>query len=335
MLKRRLKSLFSARTAPQGDVGPAATQDSPSVTRDESTAAVETPKDGTEMQGAGSSPLIGIPLNSPELLAEVQANAATARARRSGELSRFHTTVWDKGQKATASLSKWTRENLNEAYIDIELAHRLVWLGEVTGRVSRETAESYAKLCVSISERLEAVLSQTAAETAPPSPREEAVAARTSGQPEEVTAEADVVTTQAQMAATEAEVVSSETEVASTETEAAVTEAQADSTEAPAEVPEESPPIEVHEEDETLFLGKTKLFITRGANSGQIAGLTRSLCETHGIRVISSGGSSKGRSTVTLSVDSPLPLLKLLRAIPLVKTASKEKTDIEVSLVTE
>ncbi len=330
MLKRRLKSLFSAGTAPQGDEGPAITQDSPSVTPDESTpATAEEPEDGTDMQAAGSGlPIkLGIPVDSADLLAEVQSNAATAKSPGTGNLARFQTAVWDSGQLATVSLPKWTRENLNEAYIDIELANRLVWLGEVTGRVSKETAESHAKLCVSISKRLEAVLSQTAADTAPLSPAEEPVAPTAIAQPAEVTIEPEVVGTEPEMASTSSE-------VANTEPVAAKSEGQADKTEAPAEVTEEPPQIELHEEDETLFLGKTKLFITRGANSSQIAGLTRSLCETQGIRVISSGGSSRGRSTVTLSLDRPLPLLKLLKAIPLVKTASKEKTDVEVSLAT-
>ena len=75
MLKRRLKSLFSAGTAPQGDAGPAMTQDSLSATPDESTPpSAEKPEDGTEMQPAGSSlPIkLGISVDSPELLAEIR-----------------------------------------------------------------------------------------------------------------------------------------------------------------------------------------------------------------------------------------------------------------------
>jgi hypothetical protein len=51
------------------------------------------------------------------------------------------------------------------------------------------------------------------------------------------------------------------------------------------------------------------------------------------IRVLSNGGAIGERSWVILSLDRSLPLLQILRGIPIIKLASLGGNDIEVTLV--
>jgi hypothetical protein len=85
--------------------------------------------------------------------------------------------------------------------------------------------------------------------------------------------------------------------------------------------------------DKLLFLGEARLFIAKGTHGVQIAALMDFLNGAPDIKVLSSGGAVGERSWVILSLDRSLPLLPILRGIPIVRSASKRGNDIEVTLV--
>ena len=300
MLKRRLKSFFGSRTgerrledaavrdALQTSPGSPDTEATGTTTEAESRTPEGTSPEPQTLGKADRQRGPGSLFTCPDLFTEVQTNAAIARAPQTGTLSAFETAAWDGRLSAPGSLQKDTEDQLNEAYIDIELANRLVWLSEVAGRVTKEMAESYTRLCTSIAERLDTAISQATAGT------EEAALVR------------KTITRNVDRKSVEIE---EKTDVA-----------------------ERSANTEADEGNEILFLGIARLIIAQGANGSQIARLADSLSKAQDIRVISSGGSSRGRSQVTLSVDRPQPLLKVLRSIPVVSLASKRGNDIEIVL---
>ena len=53
------------------------------------------------------------------------------------------------------------------------------------------------------------------------------------------------------------------------------------------------------------------------------------------MRLVLTGGSSDGEATVTADIEQPLPLLKILREMPLVKSVVEQKNNIKVALKTE
>ena len=94
-------------------------------------------------------------------------------------------------------------------------------------------------------------------------------------------------------------------------------------------------PVAKAEFDETnklLVQGIAKLFIAQGTHGMGIAALIDILNGTPDIKVLSSGGAVRERSWVILSLDKALPLLQILREIPIVKSASLRGNDIEVTL---
>jgi hypothetical protein len=89
-----------------------------------------------------------------ELFLEIEANIATAKAPWTGKLLSFQTTVEESNLSEVDSLPMDVAKELNEAYIDIRLANRIVWLSEVAGQISKEMEESYVTLCANIAEHL-------------------------------------------------------------------------------------------------------------------------------------------------------------------------------------
>ena len=88
------------------------------------------------------------------LLLEIKSNSVTAKAPWSGKLISFQTAAWDR-KPSELDLPAAAMEELNEAYVCIRLANRLVWLSEDLGRSSEEIGENYVKMCKNIAERLD------------------------------------------------------------------------------------------------------------------------------------------------------------------------------------
>jgi hypothetical protein len=286
MFRRRLKSLISPKPPEREAEGAVALKARSQGER--SIAAADNPLGEPGMPTGGR-----IPFSNPALLAEAEANAAIAKAPWKGKPSAFDTAVWDRGGSAVGSLRKDIRDQLSEAYIDIELANRLVWISEVGGRVTTETQANYTKLCARISERLDLVTSLAGRGGRVTQKSENAVGG-------------EIVPVQ------DSSKIEERGNVAETDTSSEDTE-----------------------EHEELFLGATTILIARGAKGSQVAGLTRLVSETPDVRVISSGGSQRGPSYVSVSVNRPFPLLKLLRSLPMVRTAYRQGTGIEVVFVSE
>jgi hypothetical protein len=88
------------------------------------------------------------------LLLEIKSNSVTAKAPWSGKLISFQTAAWDR-KPSELDLPAAAMEELNEAYVCIRLANRLVWLSEDLGRSSEEIGENYKKMSKNIAERLD------------------------------------------------------------------------------------------------------------------------------------------------------------------------------------
>jgi hypothetical protein len=226
-----------------------------------------------------------------ELILEIKANSATARTPLSGKLIPFKTGAWDHRSSEEDFLPAGAMKELDEAYVYIRLANKLVWLSEDLGRSSQDIGENYLKICTNISEHLDMAMSLVKVETEEyPKPQE--------------TIKVEV----------EGNLGANETGV-----------------EKPAAGP--AAKVEFDATDKLLFLGEAKLFIAKGTHGVQIAALMDFLNGTQDIRVLSSGGAVGERSWVILSLDRSLPLLQILRAIPITKLASLRGNDIEVTLV--
>ena len=93
----------------------------------------------------------------PNILREVETNLAIAAAPWTGRLLPFHTDVWHAGCGEVNSLPANCQHELAEAYADMHLANRIVWLATDMGRRSGDLDESYQQICARITERLNRV----------------------------------------------------------------------------------------------------------------------------------------------------------------------------------
>ena len=91
------------------------------------------------------------------ILGEVEMNLAVAATPWMGKLSPFRTDVWDAGCGDEDYLPSNCQHELVEAYADMHLANKIVWLSTDVGRRSKDLDESYIKMCAQITERLNRV----------------------------------------------------------------------------------------------------------------------------------------------------------------------------------
>lgn len=347
-IRKRLTSLFKTQKGP-----------GPSQERAEKGKASEgLPKElplpvppvyplATKNSGASSNPVNQF--ESSSLLSEIKINLATAKAPWTGKPISFQTAAWDHRPSELDSLLAGTMEELSEAYVYIRLANRLVWLSEDLGRSSQEIQDNYLKMCGNIAERLERAMSLSAGETEQASEPEATAAAKAIEQdqkpdkavntkaPErapkpEINAKGPekgpdlekIATVKASEQAPKAEKVV--TGKAEADRKGQETERERDSAKPGASAA-------VDEAEKQQFRGVIKLQIAQGAQGAQISNLMNLLTETQEIKVLSSGGAVGQRSWVILSTERALPLLQILRKIPIVKSAAKLGNDIEVTLV--
>ena len=121
----------------------------------ETTAVVEEPLSRKrEMTAMGKEPLESF---APDLVAEVKNNCRIATEAQTGKLRPFQTYVWDASKNEVNKLPMNVREDLTQAYIDMHLANRIVWLSIELGRRSQNLDENYIKLCTSIAARFDRV----------------------------------------------------------------------------------------------------------------------------------------------------------------------------------
>ena len=100
-----------------------------------------------------------------ELILEIKNNSATAKTPWSGKLISFKTDAWDHRSSEEDFLPAGAMEELDEAYVYIRLANKLVWLSEDLGRSSQDIGENYLKICTNISEHLDMAMSLVKVET--------------------------------------------------------------------------------------------------------------------------------------------------------------------------
>ena len=89
------------------------------------------------------------------ILREVEMNLAIAAAAPwTGRLSPFQTDIWGAANGEIGHLPANVQYELAEAYVDMHLANRIVWLSTDVGRRSKHLDESYIQICARITERL-------------------------------------------------------------------------------------------------------------------------------------------------------------------------------------
>ena len=328
------------------------------------TPAPAAPINPPQAENSGASSNLDQFEGSP-LFWEIKNNIATAKAPWTGKPISFETTAWDHRPSEPDFLPPGTLEELNEGYTYIRLANRLVWLSEDLGRSSQEIQDNYLKMCKNIAERLDKARSLaasgkeqaleaqgTAVAAVERSPKlEDTVAAKTMEQRpelEETIAERateqpskpeETITGRATEPAPEPRMAMSakdtEQEPEQEITAAAKVEADRKAKEKKREKDsaKSNASLAVDEAERQQFRGVIKLQIAQGAQGAQISNLMNLLTETQEIKVLSSGGAVGQRSWVILSTERALPLLQILRKIPIVKSAAKLGNDIEVTLV--
>ena len=92
-----------------------------------------------------------------DILREVEMNLVIAATPWTGKLLPFQTYVWDAECGEVDCLPANSQSELVEAYADMHLANRIVWLSTDVGRRSKDLDESYIKMCAQIAERLNRV----------------------------------------------------------------------------------------------------------------------------------------------------------------------------------
>ena len=375
--RKRLASLFGAKKA-EGQPGspaggtPKSSPSSPAIPEKAITTAAEAaslnPQSSNQsLQNENSGVQANPPnnFNDSGLFLEIKKNSEIAKTPWSGKLTSFQTSAWDHKSSEVDLLPASVIEELNEAYVYIRLANRLVWLSEDLGRSSQDIAENYVKMCRNVAERLDRAMTLIA-EGPQQDSKPEKAAVKQAGQaqkPEAVVEKApkpEVVIEEVQ----KAEVVIGKTQ----KPEAAGVE-QTSQNQKPAATVEKTKQIQTpkeaesrkaapesrltksekrkvtanlkakaqdEEEDKQYFKGISRLLITQGAQGTQITTLLNLLTETQEIKVLSSGGAAGQRSWVILSTEKPLPLIQILRSIPVVKKVSKQVSkqgnEIEVTL---
>ena len=87
-----------------------------------------------------------------DLLAEIRKNVEIASHPQKDELLPFETSVWDRD--GVRLFTGDSRGAMNEAYADMRLANRIVWLATDLGRRNDRLTASYLDLCAKIADRL-------------------------------------------------------------------------------------------------------------------------------------------------------------------------------------
>ena len=84
------------------------------------------------------------------------------------------------------------------------------------------------------------------------------------------------------------------------------------------------------EEDAALYEGQVELTIAPSTTSDQLMGLQQGLQQITDVRVMRTSGSPVGGTTITVLVQKPLPLARVLKGISCVKSCVKAMADGEV-----
>jgi hypothetical protein len=84
------------------------------------------------------------------------------------------------------------------------------------------------------------------------------------------------------------------------------------------------------EEEAALYEGQVELIVAPSATSDQLMGLQWGLQQIPGARVMRTSGSPAGGTIITIFVEQPLPLARILRGMSCVKSCVKEIVDGEV-----
>jgi chemotaxis protein histidine kinase CheA len=116
--------------------------------------ARETGKEEAEKVTVGGEQ---VKIDTPGLLAEVENNRMLANEPWTGKLIPFQTYVWNTNPAELHTLPASLREDMAQAYSDIQLANSIVWLATELGRRSPSLDENYMKLCTNIAARLETI----------------------------------------------------------------------------------------------------------------------------------------------------------------------------------
>ncbi len=361
-IRKRLASLFKTQKA----AGPSQDQAKKGKTSEslpkETTAKIKAEENANQSPAVLPNPPLqsensGAP-NSPDnqfesssLLAEIKTNIATAKAPWRGKPISFQTAAWDHRPTELDSLLAGTMEELGEAYVYIRLANRLVWLSEDLGRSSQEIQDNYLKMCKNIAERLDRVMLSAAGEMEQASEPEKNSKAKAV---EQVPKPAEAISVKpSEEASRQEEAIAETPPEQGVKLEEAVTAKGAEQGQilektitgkagADRKVQDMArgrdsgktrASSEADEAEKQHFRGVVKLYIAQGAQGVQISNLMNLLTETQEIKVLSSGGAVGQRSWVILSTENALPLLQILRKMPIVKSAAKMENDIEVTLI--
>lgn len=95
---------------------------------------------------------------APNLFTEVENNRIIANEPWTGKLLPFQTNGWNANPAELHTLPADLREQLAQAYSDIQLANSIVWLATELERRSPNLDENYKKLCTNIAARLEVII---------------------------------------------------------------------------------------------------------------------------------------------------------------------------------
>ncbi len=97
------------------------------------------------------------------------------------------------------------------------------------------------------------------------------------------------------------------------------------------EAPEASvTPVEAG--DDELYQGRVELEIAAPIDFVQMVKLQAHLYEVPELGLVSVGGSADGDTAIVLVADKPLPLLSILKQMPLIKNVAKKQKNIRVAL---
>ena len=81
-----------------------------------------------------------------------------------------------------------------------------------------------------------------------------------------------------------------------------------------------------------LYEGRLELEIAPPVDFRQVLKLQSNLRGVPDLKVVSVGGSAQGTNTITVALNQPLPLISLLREMPLVEDAVSWGESIRVTL---
>ncbi len=93
-----------------------------------------------------------------EALAELEGNLVISKKPLNGQLVGFHTNIWNSRRSDFNVLEADLLREVTEAYVDMLLANNLVWLVTELKRDSPDLLDSYSKLSLKVSERLQRIL---------------------------------------------------------------------------------------------------------------------------------------------------------------------------------